>query len=258
MAPPAPLVSVVMPVHDGEAFVGEAIRSILGQSMADFELVVVDDGSKDRSRDIITGFGDPRIVLLEQKENVGIARALNIGLAGARGTYVARMDADDLADPDRLAAQTTFLDAHPDIGIVGSDVILIDGAGAEIGRVRFPEHHEEISRTIMVHNPFAHGSVMLRRRLLDAWGTYDPRFLDNEDYDLWMRLHAAGVRMANVPRFLLLRRIHETSITVAHERRLVGGRFKTIAHAVFAYYHRPVLAVHLARPAAAYVYRLLR
>jgi len=132
---------------------------------------------------------------------------------------------------------------------------VIDVNGLETGTERYPASAGDIRRTILVHNPLAHGAVMLPRSLLDRHGVYDPAFLHNEDYDLWLRLDAAGTDMANIQEFLLRRRIHDRNITVARQRELVGYRCRTLAHAVFRYYRNPLLAVHLVRPAAAYLSR---
>jgi glycosyltransferase involved in cell wall biosynthesis len=251
----APLISVIMPVHNGVPFVAEAVRSILEQSFGDFECVIIDDASTDESPEIVASFADPRVVLLRNERQLGITGTLNRGIAAARGRLLARMDADDVAHPDRFARQQEFLLALAGPGVVGSNVILIDRNGVETGSERHPASAGDIHRTILVHNPFAHGAVMLTRSLLDLHGVYDPAFLHNEDYDLWLRLEAAGTAMANLQEFLLRRRIHDRNITVSRERELVGFRCRTLAHAVFTYYRNPWLAIHLVRPAAAYLAR---
>lgn len=249
------LISVIMPVHNGVPYFAEAIRSILGQSFGDFELVIIDDASTDASPEIATSFADRRVILLRNERQLGITRTLNRGIAATRGRLVARMDADDVAHPERFARQQEYLLSLPSPGVVGSNVVLIDRDGAETGTERYPASARDIRRAILTHNPFAHGAVMLSRSLLDRHGGYDPAFLHNEDYDLWLRLEAAGAMMANLQEYLLRRRIHDRNITVARERELVGYRFRTLAHAVFRYRRNPLLAVHLARPAAAYLYR---
>ena len=250
-----PRISVLLPVHNGVPFFAEAVRSILDQSFGDFELLIVDDASTDESPEIAASFGDPRVVLLRNERQLGITGALNRGIAAARGRLVARMDADDVAHPERFARQQEYLTRQPGPGVVGSNVVLIDRDGVETGTQRYPASGRDIRRTILVHNPFAHGAVMLSRSLLERHGGYDPAYLHNEDYDLWLRLAAAGAAMANLQEYLLRRRIHEQAITVARERELVGYRFRTLAHAVLRYYRNPLLTVHLARPAAAYLYR---
>lgn len=253
-----PLISVIMPVHNGGRFVAEAIRSILNQSFGDFEFVIIDDASTDDSPEIAASFADPRVARLRNEQRLGITRTLNRGIGAARGQLVARMDSDDIAHPHRFARQQELLLGEPGLGVVGSNTVLIDRNGVETGTERYPASVRDIRRSILVHNPFAHGAVMLRRSLLDRHGVYDPAFLHNEDYDLWLRLQAAGTDMANIQESLLRRRIHDMNITVARERELVGYRFRTIAHAVFHYYRNPLLVLHLVRPAAAYLYRWTR
>src|SRR5258705_775698 len=117
-SPPSPQVSVLLPVWNGERHLAAAIESVLGQSFTDFELLIVDDGSTDGSAALIRRYGDERIRLFENEKNLGVTRSLNLGLAQARGRYVARMDADDLSAPERLARQVAFLDSHPEVALV--------------------------------------------------------------------------------------------------------------------------------------------
>jgi len=251
-----PRVSVIMPVHNGERFVSEAITSILRQTFSDFEFLIVDDGSTDSTPSILRSFHDPRIRLLTNDRQRGIVGALNRALAEARGTYIARMDADDRSAPDRLERQTAFLDREKDVALVGTAAVLIDEQGRERGRESHPAGAREIRKTIFVHNPFIHGSVAVRKSVLDECGVYDERFLHNEDYDLWLRICARHAS-ANLPEFLLERRIHPESITSAKQRELVRYRFRTLFHAIRAYERKPLYLVYLIRPMAACVFRRL-
>ncbi len=250
-----PTVSVIMPVYNAADFLAEAVASILQQSFGDFELILGDDASQDGSRALAAGFRDPRIVRFSNARNLGVARTLNNALVRARGRFIARMDADDVAHPERLARQVAFLSAQPALGLVGCDVILTDAAGRETGREIHPHAAAPIARAILRRNPFAHSTILMRADLLRRWGGYDPRFGHTEDYDLWLRLHARGVGMANLAEFLLRRRVHPAAITQARQRQVARDRFLTLAHAVCCYYRNPLLAGHLLRPAAAYLYR---
>ena len=200
---PPPL-SVLMPVYNGVAFLNAAIDSIRGQTFADFEFVIVNDGSTDDTAAVARGHADQdrRIVVVDQP-NGGIVSALNTGLATCRGRYVARMDGDDVAEPDRFAAQAAFLDAHPDVGAVGGWATVINEAGERTGEIRLPTEPDEIDRAIGVGTyALLHPTMMIRRDCLTAAGNYDPAFRYAEDLDLLLRLREV-TRLANLPRTVL-------------------------------------------------------
>jgi hypothetical protein len=208
-----PRVSVVMPVFDGETYIAEAIESVLGQTLEELELVVVDDGSHDTSRAIIERFAgtDSRVRLVINEKNLGISAALNIGWRLAHGHYIARVDADDVALPDRLSRQVEFLDAHPSVAMVGAALITIDSTGHRGSIVRFPTDSRVIHSTLPHHNCIAHPTAMLRRSALDEVGGY--RFDCVEDYDLWLRL-SERFKLANLSEPLVLYRIHAGQLSL--------------------------------------------
>lgn len=252
-----PLVSVVMPVFNGEAFLAEAVDSILRQTYTDFEFIIVNDGSTDRTSTILASYHDNRILLITNTSNVGITKTLNTGIARACGTYVCRMDADDIALPDRIKQQIDFLDANRTIAILGSNTYLIDAAGNEIDKEIYPQSSHDIARAMFIHNPFAHSTVVIRKSVLDECGSYDERFLHNEDYDLWLRITAKHPAM-NLPEFLLKRRIHGKNITIAKKSELILFRRRTIAHAISHYYHNRWYSIYLIRPFFAYWWSRLK
>lgn len=185
----APAISVVLPVRDGAAFISEAVRSILGQTWRDFELLAVDDGSRDATPTILGRLAaeDPRVRVLAQSP-LGIVPALNRGVQAAAGRYVARMDADDLAAPERLALQAAVLEGDPAVAAVGSACRVI-GLDGTILRVRCPPTRAAAVRAALERgNPMIHPTVLLRRQAMLAVGGYRPAFLLCEDYDLWLRL----------------------------------------------------------------------
>lgn len=204
-----PSISVVMPAWNAAATVEAAVASMLAQTCHDFELIVIDDGSTDDTAARIAAFDDPRIVLLRRPHG-GIVAALNAGLAIARGRYIARMDADDVSMPTRLAKQAAMLDAEPELGLVSCLVAHEAAPGEETtGYALYVEwinslvSHEAIALNRFVESPLAHPSVMFRRTLIEAHGGYrDGPF--PEDYELWLRWLEAGVRMAKVPEPLLV------------------------------------------------------
>jgi hypothetical protein len=210
-----PLVSVVLAVHNGRPYLSQAVDSVLAQTLAEFELVVVDDASTDDTWEQLQGYAarDRRIVLLRNEVNIGQTRSLNRGLDAARGRYVARMDADDVALPQRLAAQVAFLDRHPDVGLLGTACRLIDDVGRSWGRFRQPETDLEIRWSMMLENPFTHPTVMLRSDLLAREGLrYDASFRVSQDYDLWSRV-LRHTDAANLPAALVKYRLHDRSMT---------------------------------------------
>lgn len=208
-------VSVVMSVYNGERHLREAVESILSQSFTDFEFIIVDDGSTDGTWDILSGYNDPRIVLLRNEQNIGLTRSLNRGLAVARGGYIARMDADDVSLPERLAIQVAFLDEHPDVGLVGSPPFVIDAQGNTRPGWLVPLDDVEIKWRLLFNNAFVHSSVMFRRSVLDIVGPYSVDKVAAQDYGLWVRI-ACNFAVANIAQPLIYRRDHP--IAISHSR----------------------------------------
>ncbi len=245
-----------MPVYNGERFLREAVESILNQSYHDFEFIIVDDGSKDNSVAIIQEYKDDRIIILQNPKNMGITPTLNRGITQASGKYICRMDADDISLPNRLESQVNYLEKHPTIAIVGSNTTIINELGIRGKTEYYPQSNNEIKRSIFIHNPFAHSSVLIRRSVLDQLGVYDSKYLHNEDYDLWLRI-SAHYSIENLPEILLLRRVHGANITVNKELELIRFRIKTIYNAIVSYYKKPYYIIYLIRPITSYFYHYL-
>jgi glycosyltransferase involved in cell wall biosynthesis len=231
--PSAPRVSVVMPVFQAERFLAEAVRSILLQTYADFELLVFDDGSGDRSRAILREFAaaDARIRLFEET-HAGYVTWLNRGLELAHGEFVARMDADDVSLPERFERQVRFLDAHPDVVALGTHALFIDSDGDPIAPTEKPLDHDEIDRQHIAPGcqgaMITHPSAMLRRAAALAAGGYRPEAVLVDDLDLFLRMAERG-HLANLADVLLHYRIHPDSLGVSRRaqqieaiRRVVG------------------------------------
>lgn len=159
-----PKVTVLMPVYNGEEYLREAIESILFQSFGNFEFLIIDDGSTDDSINIIASYTDPRIRVITNGENIGIARALNKGIELARGKYIARMDSDDISLPKRFEKQVDFLDKNPEIGIVGSWIKTFGGRKTII--LAHPCNPEMVRIFFLFDSPLAHPTVMMRREFL--------------------------------------------------------------------------------------------
>lgn len=210
----APKLSVLLAVHNGEPYLGDALASVLAQDFRDFELVVVDDGSKDGTADRVRALADPRVRLHVNERNLGHTPSLNIGLRLCRGTYIARMDADDICLPGRFAKQVAFLDAHPEVGLLGGAVRVIDGAGRRGERAPLPADDASLRWLSMTRNPFHHPAVALRRDVIERTGQYfDERYGANQDYELWDRL-LPHTKAANLPDEILQYRVHGNNISV--------------------------------------------
>lgn len=210
-----PKVTVLMAVYNGERYLGEAIESILAQSFTDFEFIIINDGSTDLSRHIILTHRDPRIRLVDNSDNVGLTKSLNRGLALARGEYVARQDADDRSYGERLSRQVVFLDANPDIVLMGTQTRIIDENGKVVkGKGEHKAlNHLGISYQLLFGNPFTHSSVMFRRSIiLDKFSGYDESYWYNQDFELWSRV-IAGAQTANLPDILVDFRNHSLSVS---------------------------------------------
>lgn len=207
-----PLVSVLLPVYNGEAYLAESIQSILDQTFANFELLILNDGSKDRSLEIIQGFKDSRIKVINNPQNLGLIATLNKGLVEARGQFVARMDADDKAFPERFKIQYEYLSGHPEVAVVGTWAQVIDKDGKFIKLHRNPLDHYAIMYELMFGNTITHPSIMMRKDVVISVGGYDKNWQHAEDYDLYSRL-VHRHKLANIGQPLLYYRQHGTSVT---------------------------------------------
>lgn len=202
-------VSIVLPVFNAAATLPVCLNSILEQTLNEWELIAVDDGSTDGSAGILHEFErrDERIRVLSPGK-VGLVAAINRGHAAASSELVARMDADDIMHPDRLLKQSNDLQAHPGIAVLATQVRLFPDEALQAGYREYIRWQnacltpDQIANNIYVESPLANPSVMLRRSVFERWGPYRDGLFP-EDYDFWLRLHAAGVRMAKLPEVLL-------------------------------------------------------
>ena len=205
-----PRVSVVMSVYNEEQYLSDAVDSILGQTFTDFEFVIIDDGSVDNTLTILKDYKDPRLKVYHQA-NQGQSAALNQAFRLSSGSYLARMDGDDVSLPERFAREVQLLDSRPEVGLVGTWCVKVD---VRTGRKRvqsLPEHDSAIRRFMIIDNPFIHTSVMIRRSALNKVGVYHERLIW-QDYDLWVRI-ARHHELANIPEPLVIRRKHPASQT---------------------------------------------
>lgn len=204
-----------MPVRNGARWLREAVDSVLEQQFRDFELVIIDDGSDDDTMALLERCARDdereRVRVLRQAP-LGIVAALNLGIAAARAPYLARLDADDVARPDRLALQIAFIERHDRVNLVGSAAQVIDASGAVIGTIAPPTDAGKLARHLRRGNPFVHSSVMMRAELVRRLRGYRTAFGAAEDYDLWLRMAENG-GIAILPERLVALRRHGGSIS---------------------------------------------
>jgi glycosyltransferase involved in cell wall biosynthesis len=208
----APTISVLLPVYNAERYLDEAVMSILSQSFADFEFIIIDDGSTDGSLKLLQHYAnnDPRVRLVS-RANTGYCKALNEALSLARGEFIARMDADDVALPQRFEKQVRFLREHPEVIVVGGAVDLIDGEGRMLLRTPQPESDQEIQKAALSGRCLiVHSTAMIRREPMVRAGGYDEALAPSEDLDLWLRLGEIG-KLENLPDVLGKYRLHTAS-----------------------------------------------
>lgn len=196
-------VSVLLPVYNCPRYVGAAIESILAQSFGDFEFLIIDDGSTDETPCVLEQSSDDRIRHIRH-ENKGLAGTLNVGIAMARGKYIARQDQDDVSLPDRLAEQVAYMESNPECALLGTWAQIMEGNRLTERYHRHPACPSELRYRLLFNNPFVHSSVMLRKSALEAVGSYatDPTRQPPEDYELWSRLSRHS-EVANLPEVLV-------------------------------------------------------
>jgi glycosyltransferase involved in cell wall biosynthesis len=200
----------------------EAIDSILFQTFKEFEFIIINDGSTDSSGEMITQYKDSRIVYIENPTNKGLADSLNTGLSLSRGKYIARMDGDDIAFPNRLQTQFDYMESHPETGICGNSVEAFYDNTTKRQRIDFAANDPEIRAFTFFQAPFCHPSVMIRKEILDQHNLkYPENYYRAEDYGLWIEL-LKYTKGANIPVVLLHYRKHEGSETAIADKKIEG------------------------------------
>ncbi len=209
----SPLISVLMPVKNARRYLHDSIAGVLTQTHADFELLLIDDYSDDRSLSVCNSYArsDRRIIVL-QNQTSGVAAALNFGIAHAKGVYMARIDADDVCVPSRFERQIAVLQANPEIAVVGTWARVVDGQGVEIGSLTPPTQATNIRSQLLSSNCVIHPSVMARLAVVKDIGGYRPVFEGCEDYDLWLRI-ATVAGICNLNEMLLCYRMHDAQVS---------------------------------------------
>lgn len=217
------LVSVIIPAYNADRYLSECLLSIVNQTLRDIEIIVVNDGSQDNTKNIIDRFAalDSRIKPVNQK-NSGVTVALNKGIALATSTYIARMDADDISAVDRLEKQYLYLQAHPECTLLGTEYEVIDIHGNTLSETNTPNLDDDIRIALRLNSPFAHGSVMYRRSDFKAVGGYRKEAGAAEDYDLWIRLAERG-KLFILEDILFKWRLGDNNITTVNSSGVEKG-----------------------------------
>lgn len=216
------LVSIILPTYNGSKYIKRAIESVIAQSFSDWELLVIDDGSIDNTKDIVSEYinKDKRIIYLKNEQNSGIQKTLNKGIKEAKGDYIARIDDDDeWIDANKLKKQVEFLDGNLDYVLVGTGVIVIDEGGEELFRYLLPEDDKEIRSKILSKNCFVHSSVMFRKDIAISLQGYDEskEARHVEDYDLWLKLGTIG-KLANLSTYAVKFTLRKGSISSTNKQ----------------------------------------
>lgn len=207
----SPVITVFMAVFNGEAHIKMAIESVLNQSFTDFELLIVNDGSTDCTLDIIRQFKDPRIRVVSNDGNKGLAFTRNHGLREARGQYIAILDSDDLSIPGRLEIQINFMTAYPEIALCGGQAITIDKDDNYTGSLNVPSSTTNMAHQLVLHNIFINSTLLIKKSVMLEVGGYRDLALA-EDYDLSFRISLKH-QVANLNQVLISYRIHENNIS---------------------------------------------
>jgi glycosyl transferase family 2 len=219
-----------MAVYNGARYLREAVESVLNQSFQDFEFLVINDGSTDHTREIILSYDDSRIRLVDNRQNRGQTASLNLGLQLAQGDLIARQDADDISEPERLARQVLFLEDHSEVALLGTGYAKIDSHGNVTGIRKLPLNSTDIRWSLLFFCPFVHSAVVFRKSLiLQQIGFYNEAFTYSQDYELWLRI-ARQLEIANLPEPLVRFRISSFSMTASYGDKTQEGHRLRIAN----------------------------
>ncbi|RLD62356.1 MAG: glycosyltransferase family 2 protein [Bacteroidetes bacterium] len=238
-------VSIIMAAYNAEKYITQSIESLINQTYTDFELILIDDGSTDETKNIINHFSDndDRIIPVFNEKNLGLTKNLNKGIALSNGEFIARMDADDISYLTRLEKQVEFLKNNPGIDLVGTASIDIDKNGMELNKRIVPETHQQIVNLLPKANPISHPTVMFRKKSFSKVNFYNVEYKTTQDYELWFRAIGAGLKFYNLQEILLQYRMDDTYIKrKSFKYRLYDFKlrlhgFKYIKLPIYRYYY---------------------
>jgi glycosyltransferase involved in cell wall biosynthesis len=244
-----PKVSVIMSAYNSEKHLKEAVESILTQTAKDFEFIIVDDCSTDKTPAILNEFlqRDQRIKLIRNTENIGLTRSLNKAIKGAKGKYIARMDADDIAMKQRLQKQVEFMEINPSVLLLGTSYDEVDEQGNIRGTKVFPVSDRCLRKVLIRYNPFFHASAMIRSSALKKAGLYNEDISRAQDYELWFRLAKTG-KIGNLSDRLMKRRYDRENISVIHEDEQLTWAIKIRKAAIRSGFYSPLHYIYLIKP----------
>jgi glycosyltransferase involved in cell wall biosynthesis len=220
-----PLVSIIVPVlRPVPNYLVQAIESLVRQTLDDIEILVIEDPSESDAADTLSRFDHPAIRHVKNPSATGLSRQHNLGMELARGLYLSRFDSDDVCEPEKLALQVELLEAHPEIDVVGTNLLVIDEEDRVIGERHYPADHDSIMRTFPLSNPIANPTILFRRELIDRFGGWREDATDPaQDYEWFSRLARGGARFANLQRPLVRYRVHPRTI----KRTKLRGTLRT-------------------------------
>ena len=241
-----PLVSVVMPVYNSQSFLREAINSILNQTYSNIELIVINDGSTDSSKEIILSYTDPRVRYIENNPNKGIVKSRNIGVEHATGKYIATLDSDDIALPDRIKTQVDFLEKNPDYGMCGVYHQEINNDGKLLKKIIYPSNDKDARTFLTIGNCFCASAIMVRGHLAKEL-KYREGYDIVEDYELWYRISKIA-KITNLPIYATYYRVHGNNITITKKNQNISLATKIYRQILSDYninFSEDELAIHV-------------
>lgn len=234
----SPLISVIMPVYNGEKFLREAIDSVLAQTYTNFELLLINDGSTDKSKEIILSYHDSRIRYIENEKNLKLISTLNKGIDLATGDYIARMDADDVVSRNRLAVQMKYMIRHPRVDLCSIWAYVMTEDGKRMGKLKGIDSSELINCTLFFTNPINHPGILCKAKVLKD-NRYKT-FLHAEDMELWISLRDQGYRMVNIPCYLYSYRWYGNNVSSSNVEFQLSQKKKLLQNQLEAFFGRTV------------------
>ncbi len=223
----SPTISVIMPAYNAEKYISESIESILNQTHKNFELIIIDDCSKDKSWNIIQKYAKKNKIIhaIKNEKNLGLCLTLNKGIKYAKGKYIARADNDDWYYPERLEKQYLFLESNPDVGIVGGTMEIMSETGEVYSRRTYSKTDQEIRKHIFSYSPFSHPLVMIKKSILNKTGNYNSSFIPADDYELYFRIGKYS-KFANLSDTLMKYRVSSASMTSKQTKKMEHATIK--------------------------------